>query len=394
MLKHIFKLIWNKKRANALLFIELFFCFIVVFLVAAFCIKNFRAYTAPYGYETENIWQILQNATEKMDSAQVIETRRLIKSELLQIDGVEAVAWTGGARPFSGSMWSTGGDENGFEFWTSIITGDENQQDVFQFNIVEGRWFLPEDRNNKYQPIIVNKLISDIYYDGAPLVDTIIKGLSGDDDKIVVGVVENLRYQDGFENEVQVTVFYPDEHDADTREISLRVAPGSGPELEEAISKRVAGVLKTEDFTIANMEGERLQIARRTWIPIVIFLTIGGFLVINIAFGLFGVLFYTISRRRGEIGLRRSLGAYQSEITRQFTLEVYLVALAAMLLGSIFAIQIPALGLIDNSNFAYSNFYWAILTSFLLISAVVLFCAYWPSRQGAAIHPAMALHEE
>jgi putative ABC transport system permease protein len=393
MLKHIIKLIWNKKRANALLFTEIFFCFIIVFLVSSFCIKSFRAYNSPYGYEPEGIWVILQNETEKMDSVQVLETRKLMKSELMQVNGVEAVAWTGYARPFSGSMWSQGGDENGFEFWTTLIAGDEDQQDVYGFNLVEGRWFLPEDTLNKYQPIVVNKLISDVYYDGAPLVDTIIKGINGGE-KIVVGVVENLRYQDGFEEEIQVTVVYPEEHDGGISNISIRVAPGSGPELEEAISKRVAAVLKTEDFTIENLERARVSIARRTWIPIIIFLTIGGFLVINIAMGLFGVLFYTISRRRGEIGLRRSLGAYQSEITRQFTLEVYLVALAAMFLGFIFAIQVPALGLIDSTSFAYSNIYWGIFTSFVILSIVVLFCAYWPSRQGAAIHPAMALHEE
>lgn len=393
MLKHILKLIWNKKRANSLLFVEIFFCFIIVFLVASFCIKNFRAYNAPYGYEVEGIWQILQSETEKMDSAQVIETRKLIKSELMQIEGVEAVAWTGYARPFSGSMWSVGGDDNGFEFWTSVLAGDEDQQAVFGFNLVEGRWFTPEDTLGKYSPIVVNKMISDIYYDGAPIVDTIIKGINGED-RIVVGVVENLRYRDGFEGELQVSVLYPEESDGGITEISMRVAPDSGPELEEAISTRVAGILKTEDFTIQRMENERVQIARQTWIPIIIFLTIGGFLVINIALGLFGVLFYSISRRRGEIGLRRSLGAYQSEITRQFTLEVYLVAFAAMFLGFIFAIQVPALGLIDNSDFAYSNIYWGIFTAFVILSIVVLVCAYWPSRQGAALHPAMALHEE
>ncbi|MEL6143608.1 MAG: ABC transporter permease, partial [Bacteroidota bacterium] len=180
----------------------------------------------------------------------------------------------------------------------------------------------------------------------------------------------------------------------DVTNILLRVAPGGGAELEEAIGKTIFNVLKTEDYTINYMHRERQRIARQTWIPIVIFLTIGIFLVINVAMGLFGVLFYTISKRRGEIGVRRSMGATQGEITRQFTLEIYFVAFAAMLLGILLAVQLPALGIVDDEDFGHSNIYLAILTAFGIISTVVLFCAYWPSRQGAKLHPAEALHEE
>lgn len=391
MLKHIIKLIWNKKRANALLFVEIFFCFLIIFAVSTFCIKSFRAYTSPMGIQTESVWKISQPAIQQLDSAAVIEAKQLVKNELVALDGVEAVSFAGYAIPFTGSMWSWGGDEMGFEYWTSWIGGDEDLNKIYQMDLIEGRWFNKEDKLGKYEPIVINRFIREKYFEDQPMVDSIIN--VSDTEFKIVGVAENIRYRDGFEEELETTVRYIDEHDADSDQIILRVAAGSDASLEEAIGKVIAQTLKTEDYTITYMQRDKERIARETWIPIVILMTIGGFLIINVALGLFGVLFYTISKRRGEIGIRRAMGAFRSEVTRQFTLEVYFVAFAAMALGILLAIQVPVLGLIDP-DFGYVNIYYGILFTFVLISIVVLVCAYLPSHQGSNVHPALVLHEE
>lgn len=392
MIKHILKLIWNKKRANALLFTEVFFSFLIVFAGSAFCIKSFRAYFSPAGFETEHIWWV-QGDLSSLDSAALTDTKRLLKQELLNIEGVEAASFAGYAIPFTGSMWGRGSKEMGFEFWSSLIGGDEDINDIYQLNLVEGRAFLPEDQHAKYPPVIVNQLISDKYWDGQPLVDTLIR--QGPEEVYkVVGVVDHLRYRSGFEEERETLLHFGKDHDKEYNQLLLRVAPGSGAELEEAVSKAIAAVLKSENFTIASMDKARQSLDRETWIPIVVLLTISGFILLNVALGLFGVLFYSINKRKGEIGLRLAMGATRSAITKQFTLEVFFVALAAMLLGLLFAVQVPALGLLEDEDFAHSNFYLAILCSVAFIGGVVLFCAYWPSRQGAGLHPATALHEE
>ncbi len=45
------------------------------------------------------------------------------------------------------------------------------------------------------------------------------------------------------------------------------------------------------------------------------------FLCINVALGLFGVLSYSISRRKAEVGFRRALGGHPGSIIGQFTME-------------------------------------------------------------------------
>lgn len=393
MFKHILKLIWNKRRTNALLFTEVFFSFLIVFAGAAFCIKNFRAYFSPTGFETEQIWVVQNSFFVEKDSLDIAPTKALIKQELLALDGVEAVSFAGYALPYSGSMWGWGGENMGFYFWTSMIGGDTDINDVYELEFVEGRTFGPEDRDAKYPPVIVNRLIRQKYWDDKPILDSIIQ-LSDEDHFKVIGVVENIRYRGGFEAEMETMIRYNPDEDREANQLLLRVAPGSGAALEEAITRRLSAIAKTDDFTISAMQTMREGMDRQTWVPIIIFLTICGFIILNVALGLFGVLYYTISRRRGEIGVRLAMGAHRGIITRQFTFEVFFVALAAMLLGMLFAIQIPALDLLKDEDFGHTNFYWAIAFTVALISVVVVACAYWPSRQGAMLHPAEALHEE
>lgn len=392
MLKHILKLIWNKRRNNLLLFSEIFFCFLVVFAVSAFCIKSFRAYFSPMGYETEPLWVLRQQATSQLDSTTLIETRELLKREILALDGVEKVAFASYAVPFSGSTWSNGGDAMGFEFYTTMIGGDKDYPATLGLKLNAGRYFEESDYTAKYSPVIINQKIVDQYWPEKPILDSLI--VFDDRELKVVGIAENIRYRDGFEAEMNTTVLLsPKEDQEDLHDLLVEVAPGSGSELEVRIVNTMSNILKTEDINIQSMHRQRERIARDTWIPVVIFLSIGAFLIINIALGLFGVLFYTISKRRGEIGVRRAMGATRGEIVQQFVLEIYFVALAGMLLGALLCIQVPIMGLLDE-DFGYSNLYWAILFSLILISIVVLSCAFWPSRQGAGLHPAVALHEE
>jgi len=113
--------------------------------------------------------------------------------------------------------------------------------------------------------------------------------------------------------------------------------------------------------------------------------------MVNVALGLFGILWYNINRRRGEIGLRRAVGASGRSVSAQLVTEAMLLATLAIVAGSFFAIQFPLLRVFDLSSSIYlTALGWAILFIYLL----VLVCSLYPGRQAAAIYPAVALHEE
>ena len=126
-------------------------------------------------------------------------------------------------------------------------------------------------------------------------------------------------------------------------------------------------------------------------IPLVILIAISAFLLINIALGLFGVLFTQINRRRAEIGLRKAMGATPVEVTTQFVLEILIVTAAGLLLGVFFAVQVPLLELLPIPE---RFFYLGIAAAIVTIVLIVVLCALIPSRQAARLHPALVLHEE
>lgn len=388
MIKHILTLVWNKKRNNVLMLLEIFVAFLVLFAVFTFAIHYLRIYQSPLGFNTTESMLVNLTIEEEMDSIAQLQMREQLRREIEAFPEVEGAAFISGIAPFTGSMWSWSNDDNGFHVWSCIYPTDERYAEVAELNLIEGRWYDENDLNGKYPAAVVNKMFLDEYFPDKSIVDSVIH-IGGE--RKIVGVVDYFKYRDEFEAELPLTFLQTELHESDLRSMHIRLRPGTPAEFEQELNTTIARITKRRDFVINALESERIRQSRSTWIPLIAGMSICGFLIINIALGLFGVLYYNISKRRAEIGLRRALGATQSEITSQFTFEVFLVALFAMLLAATLAVQFPLLQVIEIPA---ANFYWAILATFVLISIVVFACAFMPSRQAAGIHPAMALHEE
>src|SRR5690606_6128134 len=130
---------------------------------------------------------------------------------------------------------------------------------------------------------------------------------------------------------------------------------------------------------------------RASWVPIIGLFALTGFLLINIAMGLFGILRYNISQRRPEIGLRKAVGASTGHIRHQFVGEMVVLTSLALLVGLVFAIQAIFLGVLTMD----APIYWsALAVALLMIYGIVILCSLIPSTQAAAIEPAVTLHEE
>ncbi|WP_448636550.1 ABC transporter permease [Pedobacter panaciterrae] len=91
------------------------------------------------------------------------------------------------------------------------------------------------------------------------------------------------------------------------------------------------------------------------------------------------------------MGLRRAIGATGSSVSFQLVSESLLLATLSIILGSFFALQFP---LLNVFNVAASVYIIALLLSIAFIYLLVIFCSLYPGKQAAAIHPAVALHEE
>jgi putative ABC transport system permease protein len=171
----------------------------------------------------------------------------------------------------------------------------------------------------------------------------------------------------------------------------VKVSPDADAAFEGKLYKTLANYMKNSDVEIEHLSDKRKSINLFTLVPMIALLIVACFLVINVALGLFGVLWYNINKRRGEIGLRRAIGASGQSVSSQLVYESLILATLALIVGTFFAVQFPLLNLFDLPSFVYIL---AIVLSVIFIYLLVFICSLYPGRQAAAIYPAVALHEE
>ena len=68
MIKHLFKLIWNKKKQNFLMIIEMFISFLVIFAVFSLLVFYYHNYKQPMGFDYENVWVVNYSPPENITS--------------------------------------------------------------------------------------------------------------------------------------------------------------------------------------------------------------------------------------------------------------------------------------------------------------------------------------
>lgn len=388
MIKHILKLIWNKKANNALLILEILLSFLVLFAVLSYVIHNIGEWRKPLGFDTENKWLIKMNQRPDLDSIQFAQENLNLKQGLMQMDKVKNVAFSNNITTFSGSQSTSSSDGNGFLMISKYIHADHALADVLNVNMLEGRWFDETDQHATYKPMIVSKNFMEEYYPNKSMVDSVI---SFNGDHRIIGVMEDFRYRGQFTDEYHTSFFYLPSTNQRSSSIYLSMAPDATLAYEEEVKDLVASITKHENFSIQHLEKLRQNKAKETWIPMIILIAICAFLCLNVALGLFGVLWYNINKRRSEVGLRIALGAHRTDISKQFVLEILMLTGIAVFLGTFFALQIPLLKVTDLAD---RNYYLALGASYVIIFLLVLICAYFPSREAARIAPAAALHED
>jgi len=131
----------------------------------------------------------------------------------------------------------------------------------------------------------------------------------------------------------------------------------------------------------------------RTSFTLVMLAIAGGMALILGIIGLYGVIAYTISKRRREIGIRLALGAEPSELKRLFVrrgLTLAWIGAALGLLASAGLMQLMKSLLFGISPLDPATYFGVPI---VLLAAAVL-ASYLPARRAAAVDPVEALKAE
>lgn len=421
MIRHLLKLVWHRKRANALVMVEIFFSFLIVFALVTMAVSMLSRWNTPLGYRWQNVWVInidsvvpheipgaipstaASQGTDPKMLEMATQVDRLMKElrTMPQIDGVAADAMPA----YSNGSWTSDIGPKGRRVDVTADYATDDFAKVMGLTVLRGRWFHPDDEVANFLPLVIDSDVAQAMYGTLDVVGNKMPGegapgpFHGDTaapkDVRIVGVIAPYR-KAGELSSLTRMAFYRSSfirpQSPQTKSIVLTVRPGTPPAFEAELSKHLHAVAPDVTFRLRRMEQMRRLTLKLFVTPLIVLSVLALFLISMVALGLTGVLWQTVTRRMREIGLRRALGATGHGVRVQVLAEVALLSTLAVILGVVIVLQLPLLGvtrLVTTGELSSG-----LVGALAVIYAITLLCGAYPSWLASRIEPAEALRYE
>lgn len=396
MLRHLAKLVWNRKGANFLIIVEIFFSFLVVFVVATLGLYIWDNLQAPLGFSYENVMAVTvdtQAPEDRADAAQMATFEQILQ-EARTLPPVLAAA-SSMVLPYRTGGWTSVATFGGRRIETDMDLVSLDFERTLGLRLIAGRFFAAGDEALDWQPVVINAAMArEAYGDRDPL--GLVFGdpsTDGSEPELrVIGVVEAFR-KDGELSKPGNFVFrLVRAGDRTPRNLLLKLRPGTKAELEEQLIQRLQAVAPAWSFEARPLSRLRDENFRLRLMPLWVGGVVAFFLLAMVGLGLVGVLWQNLLRRTREMGLRRAVGAARGDVHRQVLYEQLILTSIGVFLGILLVVQLP---LLDLAFFIGPKaFTGGILLATLAIYLLAALCALHPSRMVSRLHPAEALRYE
>jgi putative ABC transport system permease protein len=360
----------------------------------------------------------LQTFRMAIRDAQVKEPERVVRIEeeilrkLEVIPGVSSVCFSG-AIPIGGGAG-----------WTDVIYAKDsthapggNPTCRFQFvapgffktfgtPLLAGRDYIWNEIYNQALIAIVSEKFAREYW-GAPAsaLGKQIRASQTDDWREVIGVVGDVR-QDGVDKEAPASVYWPiiaanfggnpgvEDYALRNATFSVRSPRAGSESLINEMRQAVWSV--APNLPLAKINTLNYYYTRsmaRTSFTLVMLIVAGAMGLLLGIVGLYGVIAYSVSQRRREIGIRMALGADKITILKLVIRQGIKLALLGVAIGIACALVLTRFlaGLLYGVK--PGDPLTLISVSALLI-AVALLASYLPARRAAKVDPQVALRHD
>jgi predicted permease len=254
-----------------------------------------------------------------------------------------------------------------------------------------GRGFEATDTAESEPVMIVNEaFLRKLMPDGSPI--GVRARLGGSPWRRIIGVVADSRYQ-GPMKAIPAEAYVPFEQNPYFRFIAVRTAIS-----ETALLPAIRAALRDAepDMPITQVRTMQEAVTEETMLPRSIMALVGGFAataLVMSTLGLGGVMAYTVSRRRREIGLRIALGACSADISREVLRSAGCLIVAGAAIGTA--------GALAGTRLLESMLYGvrpddpaAIAAAPVALAVVALLACLAPARCAASVEPMTALRQE
>jgi putative ABC transport system permease protein len=333
---------------------------------------------------------------------QMAATQRRLLDRVRAVPGVRAAS-TAQISPLGRSSWNDLVIVDGFQpsseedatVWFNEVS--EGYFATMETRLLAGRDFDHGDLVGATKTAIINEdMARKMFGSTSPLGRQVrTKSASGPSDPYtIVGVVESAKYSD-LREEGSGTVYLPALQDtAPGPRVVLHVRGDGDP--YALVPPVKAALLEMNSATSVEFTPFAKQIAsslRRERLLAVLSGLLGGMALVLSMLGLYGVMAYTVTRRRNEIGVRIALGAARGRVLRMVLADVARMVAIGLLVGVAGAIAAGAL--VRSFLFGLEPADPTVMAmAAAVLTAVAMVAGFLPAWRAARLDPVSALREE
>jgi predicted permease len=324
-----------------------------------------------------------------------------VRDELATVPGIETVA-VSVLTPMANNVWNNLITVPGYEAPERDRIAHFNRLTPGYFRVMgtpllTGRDIAATDRLGSPKVVVVNDAFARKFFRGEnPLGRTFTLGIPGrleSAEHEIVGVVADAKYNSLREPPppTMYTAWGQSDTAMSAAVLSMRVNGSADAYRAAALdaiqraNKEAVVTFKTfaEDVRAAVIQ-ERLVASLSAFF--------GGLALLLAAIGLYGVMSYSVARRRNEIGIRMALGAEPLKVMRLVLSNVAIVTMVGLTAGIALA---AGTGQFVNSLLfgLVANDVTMIAIAAVTLGSAAVLAGYMPARRAARVDPVVALRE-
>lgn len=423
MLRHIFTIIYNQRKQNIFIFLELLLVACLLWAISDSLCVDIYTEKQPMGVDIESVYELhlsVANEAALEDSSgyrRVAEDFLKLVDNVRQCPEVEAASVSLYAVPYT---WTSN--------WSHLIAAEDtvSQSNLCQMFYIMPEYFqvlriqTPEGRpvyeDAKHNPgeFIISQTLAEDLFPGISAVGQEAKygNVEGEGSipRKIISVTEPRRRTDFERAEpVYYVLWRSDKEFLDLCEnnsllptafdLLVRMRPNFQPSaMADFLQKNsarlsvgdvyVSSYTSIDDYKTDMLKGRMDNQKKKTALVV--------FMLVNIFFGIIGTFWLRTQSRRAEIGLRAALGASKQSLQLQLYLEGLVLLALTIPLTLIFIGNMLLADLPDTYRLDYTwwRFVFPVIGSYLLLSAMILVGISFPARKIARMNPAETLHYE
>lgn len=416
MKRHIFLLIWNQRKSNAWLWIELMLASLFLWVIVDYFYVTTQTYFSPLGYNIEHTYQIVLNElSDKSDDyiAEDRQTTTIGEDILTAVDrirtypGIENVSVSYGGMPYNPGSRTRNVLIDTTSVHVHFIKVSPTYFDVFRIP-------LPEEKTLRFnrqtaEPDVV--ILSEDAVENVPgfLLGSILHEFAEDSiGNTIRGVCAPQRRHDYTIARPTCFLSLTDQKiatcgpgESSQLEVCVRVRPEADRDFATRFRKDMSRQIRIGNIYLLDVRP--ISSVRQAYILTTgaenewkTRLSIALFLLINIFLGIIGTFWFRTEYRKGEMGLRMALGSTRNQLRSIFFQEGTFLLILAFIPALFIGLNLAYGDLIDKElmPFTWVRFLICQAITFLLIAGMIRIGIWYPARQTSRLEPAEALHYE